>query len=232
MADIKTNVERENLQNQKHVHESQQVYAPNPRKQSHGKLNSNAGEESEMYDISPYATFSVSGPESRSVTASTLDYTVQFKTFGMIEVEDGPDRVMNSQCGTPGKCGRHQMYPDDDSTLSKSMMLALGATTPHRSRNSQSQSGQTRFCKGHGSNSGKYKESESDTSGSPSREPYRVPVKPPRVFRQGSNTESNNETSPVLARRTPRHSKSSSTITDNPRFYERKKHQDLCTIYV
>lgn len=65
-----------------------------------------------MYDISPYATFSVSGPESRSVTASTLDYTVQFKTFGMIEVEDGPDRVMNSQCGTPGKCGRHQMYPD------------------------------------------------------------------------------------------------------------------------
>lgn len=68
----------------------------------------------------------------------------------------------------------------DDSTLSKSMTLALGATTPHRSRNSQSQSGQTRSRKNHGSNSGKYKESESDTSGSPNREPYRVPVKPPR----------------------------------------------------
>lgn len=46
MAEIKTNVERENLQNQKHVHETQQVYAPNPRKQSHGKLNTTAGEES------------------------------------------------------------------------------------------------------------------------------------------------------------------------------------------
>lgn len=52
----------------------------------------------EMYEISPYATFSVSGGRTHvgggdghqaktpsrggGVTASTLDYTVQFKTFG------------------------------------------------------------------------------------------------------------------------------------------------------
>lgn len=45
----------------------------------------------EMYEISPYATFSVSGGRTtsgmsktptRGVTPSTLDYTVQFKTFG------------------------------------------------------------------------------------------------------------------------------------------------------
>lgn len=44
----------------------------------------------EMYEISPYATFSVSGGRTtalaktpiRGVTPSALDYTVQFKTFG------------------------------------------------------------------------------------------------------------------------------------------------------
>lgn len=45
----------------------------------------------EMYEISPYATFSVNGGRTtsglsktptRGVTTSTLDYTVQFKTFG------------------------------------------------------------------------------------------------------------------------------------------------------
>lgn len=51
------------------------------------------GSESEMYEISPYATFSVTGgrtgaPQNhvktptRGVTTSTLDYTVQFQTFG------------------------------------------------------------------------------------------------------------------------------------------------------
>lgn len=40
-----------------------------------------------MYEISPYATFSVPASNSRSVTTSTLDYTMQFKTFGHIEDE-------------------------------------------------------------------------------------------------------------------------------------------------
>lgn len=42
----------------------------------------------EMYEISPYATFSVPGRENRSVTTATLDYTMQFKTFGHLENED------------------------------------------------------------------------------------------------------------------------------------------------
>lgn len=45
----------------------------------------------EMYEISPYATFSVAGGRTvsnsaktptRGVTTSTLDYTMQFQTFG------------------------------------------------------------------------------------------------------------------------------------------------------
>lgn len=41
-----------------------------------------------MYEISPYATFSVPGRDNRSVTTATLDYTMQFKTFGHLENED------------------------------------------------------------------------------------------------------------------------------------------------
>lgn len=41
-----------------------------------------------MYEISPYATFNVGGNNSRSVTTSTLDYTMQFKTFGHIEDDE------------------------------------------------------------------------------------------------------------------------------------------------
>ena len=41
-----------------------------------------------MYEISPYATFSVPGRDNRTVTSGTLDYTMQFKTFGHLDNED------------------------------------------------------------------------------------------------------------------------------------------------
>lgn len=46
-----------------------------------------------MYEISPYATFSVPGNGSRSVTTSTLDYTMQFKTFGHLENDENNSTV-------------------------------------------------------------------------------------------------------------------------------------------
>lgn len=58
------------------------------------------GNESEMYEISPYATFSVAGGRtvagqvvkpkkpSRGITTSTLDYSVQFQTFGHPDDDD------------------------------------------------------------------------------------------------------------------------------------------------
>lgn len=50
----------------------------------------------EMYEISPYATFSVNGGRTgapaktptRGVAASPMDYTMQFKTFGHPEGEN------------------------------------------------------------------------------------------------------------------------------------------------
>lgn len=63
---------------------SQQVYTASPVKII------DKDNDSEMYEISPYATFSVSGgrvmsqnhSKTPSRTPSSLDYTMQFKTFG------------------------------------------------------------------------------------------------------------------------------------------------------
>jgi Down syndrome cell adhesion molecule len=83
----------------KEEHESrmnQQVYTASPVKMS------NKDTDSEMYEISPYATFSVAGGRTtssgghqghaktptRGLNASALDYTLQFKTFGHPETEN------------------------------------------------------------------------------------------------------------------------------------------------
>lgn len=64
-----------------------------------------------MYEISPYATFSVGGNNSRSVTTSTLDYTMQFKTFGHLEDEDAVVYPKNAS----GKHNwhKHRYYSND-----------------------------------------------------------------------------------------------------------------------
>ncbi|KMQ94061.1 down syndrome cell adhesion molecule [Lasius niger] len=75
---LKSTAERDNRRNH-------QVYTSSPVKQENHKSTDHG---SEMYEISPYATFSVPGRENRSVTTATLDYTMQFKTFGHLENED------------------------------------------------------------------------------------------------------------------------------------------------
>jgi Down syndrome cell adhesion molecule len=67
-------------------HRNQQVYTASPVKII------DKDNDSEMYEISPYATFSMSGgrvvqghsktPTRKAHTPSSLDYTMQFKTFG------------------------------------------------------------------------------------------------------------------------------------------------------
>lgn len=72
---------------------NQQVYTASPVK------HRDKDTDSEMYEISPYATFSVTGGRTpagpphaktptRGVNTSTLDYTLQFKTFGHPEELD------------------------------------------------------------------------------------------------------------------------------------------------
>lgn len=58
-----------------------------------------------MYEISPYATFSVPGNHNRSVTTSTLDYTMQFKTFGHIE-DEGSNAIIYPKHGS----GKHSWH--------------------------------------------------------------------------------------------------------------------------
>lgn len=113
-------VERDNRRN------CQQVYTSSPVKSSEKLQSEGAGKReplpsvsakifaksvSGMYEISPYATFSVGGNNSRSVTTSTLDYTMQFKTFGHIEDEDAGMYPKNAS----GKHNwhKHRYYSND-----------------------------------------------------------------------------------------------------------------------
>ncbi|XP_055715988.1 cell adhesion molecule Dscam2 isoform X2 [Phlebotomus papatasi] len=209
---------------------NQQVYSASPVK------TVDKGNESEMYEISPYATFSVAGGRTnasgqvmnaktptRGVTSSTLDYTMQFKTFGH------PDSDLNATAypvlpssgfgHVKGKSSWHkQRYynTDDESTLSKSMTVVAGSSQiqPHRIKgNRESGSHDSRLINRSKSRSKENRdESESDTSVSPINEfsnapTYRVPVKSRDMFRPDSSTESNNDNSPLTERRsnTPRH---------------------------
>ncbi|XP_033228370.1 Down syndrome cell adhesion molecule-like protein Dscam2 [Belonocnema kinseyi] len=178
---LKSTAERENRRNH-------QVYTSSPVKQDNHKANDHG---SEMYEISPYATFSVPGRDNRSVTTATLDYTMQFKTFGHLENEDinAIDYERSSVDFERSKTPRWH----------KQRYFPSIAEAESKLRSSRQGSG-------------------SDTSGSPCGEcagpSYRVPVKPCRdIFSRGveSSTESNNEGSPSLARRRNHRQSSRST---------------------
>ncbi|EFN71841.1 Down syndrome cell adhesion molecule [Camponotus floridanus] len=146
---LKSTAERDNRRNH-------QVYTSSPVKQENHKPTDHG---SEMYEISPYATFSVPGRENRSVTTATLDYTMQFKTFGHLENEDintidyERSSVEFERSKTP-RWHKQRYFPSIAEAESKL-------------RSSRQGSG-------------------SDTSGSPCGEcagpSYRVPVKPCRAF--------------------------------------------------
>ncbi|KAL7024043.1 hypothetical protein ACKWTF_012881 [Chironomus riparius] len=180
---------------------NQQVYTASPVKII------DKDNDSEMYEISPYATFSVTGgrtvvqghsktPTRGAHTPSALDYTMQFKTFGHPEGDLDLNATAypilpSSGFGhVKGKSSWHkQRYynTDDDSTLSKSMTVVASSARLRNARdNNQSQetrlttrgNGGGNRSKSHHSKGG----SESDTSLSPTNEfsnapTYRIPVK-------------------------------------------------------
>ncbi|XP_044017269.1 Down syndrome cell adhesion molecule-like protein Dscam2 [Aphidius gifuensis] len=171
---LKSTAERDNRKNH-------QVYTSSPVKQDSHKTSDHS---SEMYEISPYATFSVPGRDNRAVTTATLDYTMQFKTFGHLENED--INMIN--------------YERSSIDFERSK-----ASRWHKQRYFPS------IAEAEGKIRPSHPGSGSDTSVSPCGEcagpSYRVPVKPCRdAFSRGieSSTESNNEGSPSLGRRRSR----------------------------
>ncbi|XP_043491862.1 Down syndrome cell adhesion molecule-like protein Dscam2 isoform X4 [Polistes fuscatus] len=187
---LKSTAERDNRRNH-------QVYTSSPVKQENHKSNDHG---SEMYEISPYATFSVPGRENRSVTTATLDYTMQFKTFGHLENED-INRIDYERSSVDFERSKTPRWH-------KQRYFPSIAEAESKLRSSRQGSG-------------------SDTSGSPCGEcagpSYRVPIKPCRdVFSRGveSSTESNNEGSPSLARRRSRQPSRST------RRYQQRKEQE------
>lgn len=78
-----------------------------------------------MYEISPYATFSVPGNNSRSVTTSTLDYTMQFKTFGHIEDEDHNSIIYPKNSNPKHSWNKHHRFYSNEGNSS---FLKLNST--------------------------------------------------------------------------------------------------------
>ncbi|KAH8408036.1 hypothetical protein KR222_011729 [Zaprionus bogoriensis] len=215
--DYKGNLE--NLRNQ-------QVYSASPVK------TADKSNESEMYEISPYATFSVNGGKSSAPTKtptrglstqSPHNYTIQFKTFGHPEGESlnaiAYPLLPNASFGHVKNKSSWYTHrgcnTNDESALSKSMKTVAGPQSAYSKNSSDPRSFDS-------NNAGVVLESESDTSISPNIEfsnmpTYRVPCKSSSgsdgraiidMFRPDSSTESNNDQiSPTPERRlnTPRH---------------------------
>uniref|UniRef100_A0ABD2XN24 Down syndrome cell adhesion molecule-like protein Dscam2 n=1 Tax=Trichogramma kaykai TaxID=54128 RepID=A0ABD2XN24_9HYME len=185
---MKSTAERDNRRNH-------QVYTSSPVKHQDNGKPAAIDHGAEMYEISPYATFSVPGRgDNRAVSTATLDYTMQFKTFGHLENEDinqidyERSSIDFERSKTP-RWHKQRYFPSIAEAESKMRAPGGGAG---------------------GGGGGNRQGSGSDTSGSPCGEcagpSYRVPVKPCRdVFSRGggieSSTESNNEGSPSLGRR-------------------------------
>jgi Down syndrome cell adhesion molecule len=161
----------------------------------------NKDTDSEMYEISPYATFSVAGGRTtssghaktptRGLNASALDYTLQFKTFGHPDAENLNSTAYPLLSGSgfghvKGKSSWHkQKYysTDDDSTLSKSMTVVAGSSSARHRNSRDSNNHETRLMSRSSSRQQHpHNGSESDASISPvidftSAPTYRIPVK-------------------------------------------------------
>ncbi|XP_046991954.1 Down syndrome cell adhesion molecule-like protein Dscam2 [Schistocerca americana] len=159
----------------------QQIYSSSPTKSDgHHKATEKS---SEIYEMSPYATFAVSPDPPRLMSAPTLDYTLQFKTFGHSENYSGVQHECSHTVNKKHKCAPTHVDSERQSALHR-----------HGSIKQQHTKGEIR------------QNSESDSSGSPSVvSSYRVPIKQPvgrslEIYRVDSSTESN-ETSPHFQRR-------------------------------
>ncbi|XP_049839470.1 Down syndrome cell adhesion molecule-like protein Dscam2 [Schistocerca gregaria] len=170
----------------------QQIYSASPTKMDDHQLVKQSDASSDLYEMSPYATFPVSSDPPRTINARTMDYAMQFKTFGHLENDCG---VQHGFTRTVNKKFQH-IHP-----AGSDMQQSMPSSSLHRHSNGEH--GLKRADGGHNS--------ESDTSGSPSAASrYRLPLKQAtarslEIYHLDSSTESN-EMSPIpQRRRTPRH---------------------------
>ncbi|XP_035786671.1 Down syndrome cell adhesion molecule-like protein Dscam2 isoform X3 [Anopheles albimanus] len=203
-ADLSLKEQSENIRNQ-------QVYSASPV-----KVINNKDENSEMYEISPYATFNASTgrlcKEPRNLNPSNIDYSLQFRTFGHPECELNATAypLLESTGHMPGhikgKSSWHkqQFYNTDETPLnlpSSTKSIATKWDDGALRRMGQRNFGPSNY-------------SESDSS-SPINEfsnapTFRIPSNKtpcPNILHHESSTESIKELSPVRDHRvaTPRH---------------------------
>ncbi|XP_047109675.1 Down syndrome cell adhesion molecule-like protein Dscam2 [Schistocerca piceifrons] len=171
----------------------QQIYSSCPTKIEDHLTLKQSDDSSELYEMSPYATFPVSCDLARTTNTPTLDYTMQFKTFGHLENDSGVQQGCTLQVN---RKRQHMMSDDSAGNNGQRPMLS---SSLHRHGTGK------HHKKATGDNS------ESDTSGSPSAvSTYRLPIKQAtsrslEIYRLDSSTESNEMSPAPQRRRTPRH---------------------------
>jgi hypothetical protein len=75
----------------------------------------------EIYEMSPYATFAMAAaPATRELSTATLDYTVQFKTFGHSENDSGIHQDHMPAGRSSKKHSRHVASSDGTDLLKNS----------------------------------------------------------------------------------------------------------------
>ncbi|XP_049798773.1 Down syndrome cell adhesion molecule-like protein Dscam2 [Schistocerca nitens] len=166
----------------------QQIYLSSPSKANEHHSSKQIDTVSELYEMSPYATFAVSSDHHRKklMDASGVDHTLQFKTFGHSENESCTQHEFTHQVNMV-----HWYAASDGDRGQPSSSLHRKGNMKHRHNKSDT-------CQ----------HSDTETSGSPSAiSSYKVPIKHPtarslELYHLDSSTESN-ETSPLPQRRRP-----------------------------
>ncbi|XP_063870457.1 cell adhesion molecule Dscam1-like isoform X1 [Scylla paramamosain] len=202
---------------QNHHNDSQEQLSPPPGPRS---KHDEAYSVDEPYEICPYATFSM--PPGTTVPPGsagrgTLDYTLQFHTFGHQECFEGQPAPQRASAASllggrrrDGGGGSAAGASVEIACISSQQTLPISCVRGGVRRAGKKEVEEEEEGEAHGGS-----ESEQDTSGSPGgvrggpRDTYKVPVR----LRRGadfsfhppdSSTESNDERSPVPPRR-PQH---------------------------
>ncbi|XP_049765530.1 Down syndrome cell adhesion molecule-like protein Dscam2 [Schistocerca cancellata] len=164
----------------------QQIYSSSPSKSDEHHTSKQMDTSSDIYEMSPYATFAVSSDCPRSVNPTALDYTIEFKTFGHSENNS------SAQHERPHRSNRKHRGDCRQPSVTVSSL--------HRHNNANEHERKFEVCHN----------SETDSSGSPSvLSSYRTPIKKTaarslEMYHADSSPESN-EISPLPRRRRTPH---------------------------
>ncbi|XP_060516116.1 cell adhesion molecule Dscam2 [Cylas formicarius] len=180
---------------------TQQVYTSSPVKAGEKVTEEISG----TYEITPYATFVVpASNNSDSIDNLTLDYTLQFKTFGHIEDGEHSNIILSKNASNKSAWHKNHFYHNDASLHPQTTQFLYRPQTQNRGDSESEDTSGSGRCSNISPNS-------ASTSYRTERQPRKIgytgyeTLLVTDLYRRDSSTESN-EVSPLAERKqTPRH---------------------------